>query len=399
MTDIDIHNYPRWLERERELARSSLSARNFELAERFEDHCTNSNLALATTRRYLYDLRRIAGLLGKDFDKAGVGDIERVVNQFSRSDYAPSTKLHLKIVLKTFYKWLRGGEVYPPEVKWIKTTMSRTDALLPGELLTEDDVLKLVEAAGNPRDKAFIFTLYESGGRIGEVGRMRIRDASFEKGYTRLYLKGKTGPRRVIVIASTQYLMTWIQNHPLKDDRNAPLWVNLGRNPKRYKSLRYCALADILKIASEKAGLKKRIHPHLLRHSRATFLASRLTEAQMNQVFGWAQGSLMPRIYVHLSGRDVDDALLGVYGLKKVEGRTPKLMPKVCPRCHESNDVGAKLCRLCGLVLDIRVAETQERKTEESEERIKQLERKLEELTESVSALKARKGELVVGIS
>jgi site-specific recombinase XerD len=57
------------------------------------------------------------------------------------------------------------------------------------------------------------------------------------------------------------------------------------------------ALAKILKAAAEKAGLKKKAHPHKLRHSRATFLASKLTEAQMNQVFGWRQGSKMPNIY------------------------------------------------------------------------------------------------------
>ncbi len=35
----------------------------------------------------------------------------------------------------------------------------------------------------------------------------------------------------------------------------------------------------------------------------------------MNEIFGWKQGSDMPSIYVHLSSRDVNDAILGVYGL------------------------------------------------------------------------------------
>jgi integrase/recombinase XerD len=40
-----------------------------------------------------------------------------------------------------------------------------------------------------------------------------------------------------------------------------------------------------------------------------------LTEAQMNIYFGWAQGSDMHGVYVHLSGRDVNDAILKVMEL------------------------------------------------------------------------------------
>jgi len=76
----------------------------------------------------------------------------------------------------------------------------------------------------------------------------------------------------------------------------------------------------------------------------------------MNQIFGWKQGSDMPSIYVHLSGRDVDDAILGVYGLKKSEEEMPKLTPKICPRCQQSNAYDGKFCSKCGLALGINAA-------------------------------------------
>jgi len=69
----------------------------------------------------------------------------------------------------------------------------------------------------------------------------------------------------------------------LKHDLDAPLWVNLG-TVNRFKTMSYPALAKILKVAAERAELSKKVHPHKLRHSRATFLVSKLTEAQMNQV-------------------------------------------------------------------------------------------------------------------
>jgi integrase/recombinase XerD len=169
-------------------------------------------------------------------------------------------------------------------------------------------------------------------------------------------LRGKTGSRRAIVVASTPYLNVWIQNHPLRENSEAPLWISMG-TVNRYQAMSYPALAKILHVSLKRAGLKKKVTPHKLRHSRATFLASKVTEAQMNQIFGWKQGSEMPSIYVHLSGRDVDDAILGVYGLKKVEDEKPKLTPRICPRCSQSNVYDAKFCSRCGLALDIEAAE------------------------------------------
>ena len=110
---------------------------------------------------------------------------------------------------------------------------------------------------------------------------------------------------------------------------------------------------SLLKKLAEKAGVKKRVNPHAFRHARATFLAKHLTEAQMKEFFGWVQNSDMPAIYVHLSGRDVDNALLGVYGIKEGEkAKEPTIKIQVCPRCNEKNDPAAKFCRRCYLPLD-----------------------------------------------
>ncbi len=94
-----------------------------------------------------------------------------MVYRIERSDYSPWTKHDYKVALKRFYRWLKdGGEEYPEEVKWIRTTLTARDELLPEELLMEEEVMRLVDACDNPRDKAFIMTLYESGARIGELG-------------------------------------------------------------------------------------------------------------------------------------------------------------------------------------------------------------------------------------
>jgi site-specific recombinase XerD len=354
---IDIHNFSSRLEaaEQRVRAANPITSRNAELIQQFENACFSEGLSTGRVTKYVLTLRRIAKWLGKNFDNVTKQDIEDLVTQLERSDYSAWTKHDYKVAIKRFYKWLNGGDEYPKEIKWIKTTFKKKNSLLPKDLLTEDDLKRLVDAANTPRNKAFIITLYESGARIGEIGSMQIQDVAFEERYTTLMLQGKTGSRRVIVVASTPYLNVWIQHHPLNNDPEAPLWVNLG-TVNRFKAMSYPALAKVLKVTAKRAQLMKRVTPHKLRHSRATFLATKLTEAQMNQIFGWKQGSEMPSIYVHLSGRDVDEAILGVYGLKEIKDEKPKLTPHICPRCNITNAYNAKFCSRCGLALDIQAA-------------------------------------------
>ena len=65
--------------------------------------------------------------------------------------------------------------------------------------------------------------------------------------------------------------------------------------------------------------IKKKIYPHLLRHSRLTELAKELTEQELKVFAGWVAGSNMAQIYVHLSGSDVSNKLLSNAGLIDTE--------------------------------------------------------------------------------
>lgn len=61
----------------------------------------------------------------------------------------------------------------------------------------------------------------------------------------------------------------------------------------------------------------------------------------------------MAAVYIHLSGRDVDKALLKVYGIQKDEEKKESIFkPKDCPRCNLANQATNCFCSRCGLPLD-----------------------------------------------
>ncbi|MBT7496896.1 tyrosine-type recombinase/integrase, partial [Candidatus Woesearchaeota archaeon] len=284
-----------------------------------------------------------------------IEDLKRFVGEIQqREDYSPWTKQLYKVTLRKFYKWMKQTEEYPPEVSWIKINVSKSEKKLPseGELLTENEVRQLINSTNNLRDKALISVLYESGCRVGEIGTMRIKNVSSDKYGILLSVRGKTGARKIRIVSSLFALNSWLSVHPFKFDNEKPLWVRLdGKQPG--KLLCYDAIRVMLKNAFNKAGIKKKHNPHFFRHSRATQMANHLTEFQMNQYFGWAQGSDMPSTYVHLSGRETDGAILAMNGIIIDKNKdTESSKPLLCPRCDYLNPHGREHCIKCDLIID-----------------------------------------------
>jgi integrase len=305
--------------------------------------------------KYIYLLRHIAKLLREEFEGANENDIKRITAEINKSDYSDWTKSDYRVAIKRFYRWLRKlpNHQNPPETAWL-TIGTSNGHVLPEELLDENEILKLAGACENSRDRALVLTLAESGCRIAEVLTLRCKHVMFDRNGAVLIVTGKTGDRRVRIIAAAPALSEWIKNHPLPDP-DAPLWVNIGVT-NHDDPLLYPAVRQLLKRLAKKAGIQKRIYPHLFRHSRATFLSSHFTEAQLESYLGWLPGSKMSRIYVHLSGRDTDGPLLAMHGLSKDHEPELKLKTTQCPRCEYRNEPTAKFCGKCAMPLGIEAA-------------------------------------------
>ncbi len=316
----------------------------------YQRHLLLKDLSVSRIEKVVYSIYRIALEFNKDFEDATKQDIEQIVEQIDKRDWADRTKSEYKVCLRLFFRWLRRTEFYPTEVSWIKIR-EKNNHRLPEEILTKEEVKRIADAAECPRDRALVLVMYESGCRIGELLSLKIRNIQFDQFGAQLIVNGKTGMRRVRIIASCPALSSWLEVHALKSNPASFVWIVLGTRNK-YAFIGYQSVASLLRKLAKKAGIRKRVNPPSFRHARATHLASLLTESQMKEYFGWTQASDMASIYVHLSGRDVDDALLKLHGLVKSREKEESMKTRTCLRCREVNDPIAEFCKRCGSPMD-----------------------------------------------
>jgi site-specific recombinase XerD len=256
-------------------------------------------------------------------------DLKDIVRNIEASNYTEWTKHDLKVIIRKFVNWLNKKYNKNIDTSFISIKV-KDNHKLPEEILTPEEIEQLVDACGNIRDKALISVLYESGCRISELLGLKIKNVQFDEYGAVLIVQGKTGSRRIRIINSAALLKNYIDNHPLKDTESY-LWLtnfNRKNGNGEWTLMNGQSVRRILRIISEKAGIRKKIYPHLFRHSRATHLAPILTEAMMKEFFGWSQASRQASTYVHLSGRNVDDALLKAHGIKKEESKPEEMLLK-----------------------------------------------------------------------
>jgi integrase len=331
---------------------------------------------ISEIRRYFYiqRLRKLAELIPKNFLDPKKKDIDRILDSLYNGPkvYKDWTIKNYVTMLKKFYRWhyKSKGAALPEYISDLNVKM-KNDTKAPEDLITRDEISSLVANSRNARDKALFSVLYDSGCRLGEIINMRIKDLSFDEFGAILKVTGKTGFRQVRIVGdSIAYLRAWLDNHPQKNNLDAYLFCNLsekivGRN------LTYSDVYSIFKKTAKRSGIKKRIHPHLFRHTRATILASKVTEAPLESQMGWVHGSKQTRTYVHLSLRDQDNAILKAYGIKVNEDDSIKEdRPKECPRCHTLNPSDAQYCRNCWMPFDIKTAIEMEEKKKEIEKQV-----------------------------
>jgi ribosomal protein L40E len=196
--------------------------------------------------------------------------------------------------------------------------------------------------------------LFESGCRIGEFLPLKRSDITFDNFGIKFVVNGKTGTREVRIIKYQKEFKEWLEVHPLKHQDDFFVWVSLG-DKNRFELMSYGNVRKLLLDLKKKAGINKPVNPHAFRHASVTYFSKYLPDSLLKKKFGWVRDTDMLAIYEHLDGKDLDEALLKLHGLKQEEIKESKqLDKKVCPRCGHENNILSQFCSKCSMPLDLK---------------------------------------------
>jgi integrase/recombinase XerD len=261
-------------------------------------------LAANTLQSYARDLGKLFDFLGRAktaWDRAGEADLVRFIHGESRSGLSPRSLARLISALKAFYRWavLEGRIEKSPALNLTspKAWMSLPKFLSLKEIQALLDQPDLSKVQG-VRDKAMLEVMYAAGLRVSELTGLRTGDARLRDGF--LLCKGKGGKERIVPLGRSA--VEAVERY-LRDARPQLL---KGASDTLFLTRRGSAFTrqgfwKVLKGHAASAGLKDKVHPHVLRHSFATHLLERGADLRSVQMMLGHSQITTTQIYTHVS--------------------------------------------------------------------------------------------------
>ncbi len=175
--------------------------------------------------------------------------------------------------------------------------VSRREKVLPA-ILSSDEVEALIRGARHPAHSALLMLLYSGGLRVSEVVRLRPEDLEAERGLLRIR-QGKGRKDRYTLLS--QRALKVVRRH----QRMTPpsQWLFPGVDPRRPLTVR--TVQKAVQRAAKKAGITRKVTPHVLRHSFATHLLEAGTDLRYIQMLLGHSSTRTTEIYTRVSRRDL----------------------------------------------------------------------------------------------
>ncbi len=270
-------------------------------------------LAQNTLDAYARDLRKFAAFAGKrNLTEVTVerGDIVDFLGTLYRRGLDSRSVARHLVTLRHFFRFaLTEGVVPEDPAATIESPKFRNS--LPDFLSVEevDRLLRQPDASSvaGLRDKAMIELMYSTGLRVSELCSVRVNDLQIEEGCLRCI--GKGNKERLVPIGRRaldilrQYLA---QSRPaLLGERSSPYLFLSTRANRISRVIFWKTLSDY----GRKAGLRKSLAPHMLRHSFATHLLDRGADLRAVQLMLGHSDISTTQIYTHV----VEERLKQVY--------------------------------------------------------------------------------------
>lgn len=140
--------------------------------------------------------------------------------------------------------------------------------------LTEAEMKRLLEEARRGRhgvrDHLLMLMAYRHGLRVSELVDVRLKDLDLETG--RLYVRRKKGSlstHQPVEGDELRSIRSWLRAREHRNDARSPYLFLSERGPMTRQAINYLA-----KEIGERAKLRFRVHPHMLRHSTGYYLAN-----------------------------------------------------------------------------------------------------------------------------
>ena len=316
------------------------------------------NMSPARVYKHYYTLISWRTFIGPFRDNQA-GDLFQGIENLKRhrkengEGYSTHTMSDYIRFIKRFYLWLIENEystITEKKLKKIRLPKPDKMTVTTEELLTEEEVLKMIHACGNSRDRAIISMLWEGGFRIGEIGTLQWKQIKFNSWNAVVNTAEKTGnPRHIPLVMSRAYLAQWMNDYPFEPAGDNHVFLNLRSNePIQYRGLQ----KKISKLANC-AEIERKINPHLFRHSRITDLIRKNYNESVIKKMMWGNlTTSMFATYAHLSDSDIDQEIARHEGVVTEEQREDSpLEARQCPQCYTVNGPTARVCSVCGYAL------------------------------------------------
>ncbi len=260
-----------------------------------------------TIEAYRHDLNRFLNHLREkgmeDLSKVGKVNLQAFFVGLKHHGLSARTIARNQVTLRSFFRFLvLEGILKTNPAQDLESP--KTAKNLPN-ILTFREVEQLLEQPDlktylGIRDRAMIELLYATGMRVSELIHLPMNQANLEAGYALIY--GKGSKERIVPLGSeaikwiTVYLQT-VRNRLSKGRENPLLFI--GRSGKGMSRQRFW---KSIKGYGRRAGIRKRMTPHLLRHSFASHLLERGADLRSVQMMLGHVDISTTQIYTHVTG-------------------------------------------------------------------------------------------------
>ena len=264
-----------------------------QLPKGFEEQLILKRYSQNTVKTYCSCLLKFKGhFKGQDIDSLSKEEIKTfLLYLVQEKKVSPSTQNQYINAIKFYYEKV----LKQPRMAYVLERPNRAKKL--PKVLTEQEVLMILKNTPNIKHKTIVSLLYSAGLRVGELIGLRVQDVVWDKNY--LFVRGGKGKKDRITLLS-EHVAFLLRKYLQKYKPN--YWVIENHERKQYSS---SSVRAILKNSTKKAALRKRVNPHMLRHSFATHLLEKGTDLRYIQELLGHGSSKTTEIYTHVSKKSL----------------------------------------------------------------------------------------------